>query len=436
MTDRPNILLLFPDQWRWDYLGCEDSPYGKVPVRTPNIDRLAARGVHFLQCRTNSPVCSPARACLALGVRYDRCGCPSNAHYTPSDRETMFARLRQAGYHTATCGKSDLFKPNRLPTRSGYLPIMDTYGFSDGIDHRGKGDAINLARAGIDEPYTVMLRERGLLDTHLADHPENSLGRAAYPTPLPNDAYTDDFCAANALKLLDRTPDDTPWCLWVNFPGPHNPFDPPADALEIYADVEFPPPVNPADNPPSRRDAREDRRHYAASCTNIDRLIGRLLQQIEKRGELDNTLIVFSSDHGEMLGDHGRWAKSVPQEGSVHVPLIVAGPGVQAGGISDALAETVDLSTTVLEAAGLAPLDDTDGRSLWPVLSGREANADLRDVQISALGKWQMAFDGRYKLVRTEGEPDRLYDLREDPAELTDVSGEHADELARLGAAL
>ena len=201
--NRPNILLLFPDQWRWDYLGCENGPYGRVPVRTPTIDRLAARGVRLTQCRTNSPLCSPARACLALMSRYDRCGCPDNDHYTPRDRETVFNLLRDAGYHTMTCGKSDLFKPDDQPT-TGYLPIMDEYGFSAGIDHRGKGDAIQRAKQGKVEPYTAMLRERGLLETHLADHPDGIGARGPHASPLPDDAHTDSFCGANAIKLPRR----------------------------------------------------------------------------------------------------------------------------------------------------------------------------------------------------------------------------------------
>src|SRR5690606_4432651 len=117
-TDRPpNFLFLFPDQWRWDWLGSEASPYGKVPVQTPNIDALAARGVRFGNCRSNSPLCSPARACLTQGLRYHRCGVPGNDHCTPTDRANLFQLLRERGYQTMTCGKSDLFKPLAEPSR-------------------------------------------------------------------------------------------------------------------------------------------------------------------------------------------------------------------------------------------------------------------------------------------------------------------------------
>ncbi len=436
MPDQPNILFLFPDQWRWDWLECEDSPFGKVPVRTPSIDALAARGVRFTQCRTNAPLCAPARACLARGLRYERCGVPDNDGCTPTDRPTVFRLLREAGYHTATCGKSDLFKPDTTPNPTGYVPVMDALGFADGIDHRGKFDAVKRGREQIAEPYTLMLKQRGLFATHAEDYARPEGRRPPGPTPLPTDAYTDDFAGQNALKLIDRAPADRPWCLWVNFPGPHNPFDPPAEAFAPYADVDFPPPINPAGNSLSDEDVARERRLYAACCSHLDAWVGRLLARVEARGELANTLVVFASDHGEMLGDHGRWNKGVPQEGSVRVPLIVAGPGVRPGATSGALVELIDVAATLLDVAGIPAPGDWDARSVDPLLRGETDDTSHREVQVSALGKWQLACDGRFKLVRVIERDDRLYDLCNDPAELHDVATEHPDVTALLGEAL
>lgn len=427
-SSRPNLLILFPDQWRWDWLGCEIPALGKVPVLTPNIDALARRGVRFTQCRTNSPLCSPARACLSLGVRYERCGVAGNQQITPTDRPTFFRQLRDAGYHTATCGKSDLFKPDKTDNPGGYLPIMSEYGFSDGIDHRGKGDAVYWGRAGIAEPYTIMLRERGLLDMHLHDHPANPLDRAAYPTPLPKDAYTDDFCRDNALRLLARAPADKPWCLWVNFPGPHDPFDPPRSVLDRYRGTSFPPPVAPGDTWPAHRDPSSDRLHYAGACSNIDDAIGRILAELECRGELDRTIVIFTSDHGEMLGDHGRWAKSVWYEPSIHVPLIIAGPGVHRGEVDPSLVELIDVAATATELGGAKPVAGWDSRSLAARLGTTLPHAPHRTATVSALGSWRCVTDGRWKLVTETAHPPRLFDLHADPAEVNDLAGSQPEQ--------
>lgn len=416
MTNPPNILFLFPDQWRWDWLGCETSPYGKVPVQTPAIDELAAQGVRFSGCRTNAPVCSPARGCFATGRRYHNCRVASNRDYTPTDVPTVFALLRDAGYHTATCGKSDLFKPHQEPTQTGFLPIMEDYGFTDGIDHRGKGDAIVRARKGIDEPYTLMLRQRGLLETHLGDHPAGPLDRPAGPTPLPRDAYTDDFCGQNAVTLLERAPTDKPWCLWVNFPGPHDPYDPPAEVLERYRDVDFPAPVNPTDQPPAHRDPAKDRPNYAACCSNIDEWASRILQAIEARGERDNTIVIFASDHGEMLGDHGRWQKSTWHEASIRVPLIVAGPGITPGKHTDTPVELIDIAATMLAFAGVDVPGEWDARALTGVLDG--STDQHRDFAVSQLGNWRCITSNAWKYIEQRDGTTRFIDLANDPSEI------------------
>jgi arylsulfatase A-like enzyme len=178
------------------------------------------------------------------------------------------------------------------------------------------------------------------------------------------------------------------------------------------------------------------RQNYAAMLENIDAQIGRFLDLVRQRGELERTLIVYSSDHGEMLGDHNRWGKSVFYQPSAGVPLVVAGPGVLAGVESDALLSTHDLTATFLELAGAPPLPGMDSRSLLPVLTGR-ASAHREYVR-SGLDSWRMVWDGRHKLVRTieaggDGEVGTaLFDLAEDPRETRDVAAERPAEVARL----
>jgi arylsulfatase A-like enzyme len=176
-------------------------------------------------------------------------------------------------------------------------------------------------------------------------------------------------------------------------------------------------------------------------CENIDTQMGRLLAAVERRGELENTVVVFSSDHGEMLGDHDRWAKSVPYQPSVGVPLVVSGPGVESG-TTDALVSHIDLAATFLDFAGLLVPETMDARSLRGLLSGRVRTH--RDVAHSALGNWRMSWDGRFKLVQgfrlREGEvrgagPDTaelLFDLLEDPGESANVISRHREVADRL----
>ena len=446
----PNVLFLFPDQWRWDWLGCHDgggTPYGEIPVRTPNLDALADRGVRFTQCRTNAPLCAPARACLAQGVRYERCGVPSNGVDTPTDRDTVFRRLRDAGYRVACTGKTDLQKHGLYKGLDGWTPAMGRLGFTESANQCGKWDAVQSGSTTPADPYMAHLHAAGLAATHVADYNRRREDRkqqviSTFPTPLPRAACTDDFCGRQALDMLQRWPIDptgkhpAPWMLWVNFPGPHEPFDPPACLRARYDVVDFPPPVHQPDDATPQNHVQL-RRNYAAMCEGIDEWVGRLIDAVEARGELENTLIVFASDHGEMLGDHGRWSKAVPHEGAIHVPLIVAGPGVQEprrGTLCHEPIELIDISATLLAAAGLGVPNDWDARplSLW--------GGEPRGVQHAALHEWRMVCDGRYKLVTREGDgEDELFDLEADPAETNNlihkqpgVTDRLRDELAAL----
>ncbi len=436
----PNFLFLFPDQWRWDWLGCVDSPFGKVPVHTPNLDALAARGTLFSQCRTNSPVCAPARACLATGLRYDRTGVLANGTDLRLDSDTYFQRLRAAGYRVAATGKTDLQKHGLWKGLDGWTSAMGRLGFSECINQAGKWDA---AVGGIPEPkdpYMAHLHRAGLAMVHRQDYDGRKHDRRAgrmdhAPSPLPREHYTDDFAGRMAEQYLDLWALDptgrSPWHLWVNFPGPHEPFDPPAELLARYRDTIFPPNVGGKFDD---SDHQAVRRSYAAMITGLDECVGRLIDKVRARGELERTLIVFCSDHGEMLGDHGRWFKHTPHEGSIHVPLIIAGPGVKAGKISDAPTELTDLAATLLDYAGLPVPADWDGRSLRPVLTGQQPRH--RDCSHSALDNWQVTTDGRWKLILTAGQPDQLFDLHADPQELINLTAREPGHVNRLRQAL
>jgi arylsulfatase A-like enzyme len=442
---RPNILFLFPDQHRPDWV--QGTP--GIPIPTPNLSRLASRAIRFDRTLAASPVCAPSRACLASGREYDRCGVINNGDDYPRQQYTFYRALRDSGYHTMTCGKIDLSTSETALGISG-RQHLDAWGFSDGIYSPGKGRGFRAylqAPPGAKDSYYAYLEQHdpalarrvaedyarrfGLTLEQAAasradQQTETDAGRKDQQwldtdaSPAPDDHYVDNWIARNGLELIDRAPKDRPWLLYVNYAGPHPPMD-------ITASMErrFRGPDRVIDGFPQPHDYRGDikpehhlriRQNYAAMIENIDRWTGVYLDTLERRGELDNTLIVYASDHGEMLGDHGRWGKSVPFHPSANVPLYVAGPGVRQGRRSDALVSLMDLAATFLDYGGVEAPEDMDSRSLRPVLEGR--TEQHREYVLSGLKGWRLAWDGRYKYVTGFGKgEDLVFDLAEDAAE-------------------
>ena len=444
-TARPNFLFVLSDQHRHDWLGCA----GAVPVRTPNLDALAAGGTRFTQVYCASPVCGPSRACLASGLDYDRCGVPNHAANYPIERQTYYRSLRDAGYHVMGCGKFDLHKATHDWGIDGQH-LLKEWGFSAGIDNAGKRDALSGTPQHPRDPYLQYLAERGLAEAHIADFKSRQDYLSTQPTPLDDAAYCDNWIGRQALRLLHEKPVGQPWHLVVNFAGPHEPMDVTAAMHEWYRStpVSFPLPVDsdPRYTPEQHQQVRSN---YGAMVQNIDRWVGVFLQQLRDRQELENTIVVYSSDHGEMLGDHRRWGKCVPYEASVRVPLIVAGPGVRRGVVVDSLASHIDIGATFLDYAAADPLPDVDCRSLRPQLTGEMSVS--RTHVLSGLGSWRMIFDGRFKLAvgfqaamttpeimrqRKIGSQTLLWDLDVDPAEIHDLSADQPAVVARLSALL
>ncbi len=420
---RPNILLLFPDQWRFDWTGANKA----LPLRTPNLDALAARGTRFTRAVVAAPVCAPSRACLAAGKEYDRCRVPSNGYDYPIDQTTYYTVLRQGGYHVTGCGKLDLHKKTEDWGLDGKR-LLKEWGFSDGVDNAGKRDAIRSGAVTPKDPYMAYLHKRGLAAAHVEDFKRRRGASATFPTPLPDDAYCDNWLSNNGLQLLRAAPAGKPWHLVVNFTGPHEPMDITKSMDARCRGRDFPQPNGNKQFPPETHVAI--RQNYAAMIENIDRWVGIFINEVKKRGELDNTLVVFSSDHGEMLGDHNRWGKSVPWQPSVGVPLIAAGPGIKRGVATPALASVMDLAATFLDYAGLSRPKDMDSRSLRPLLEGRTRSH--RAHVLSGLGDWRMVWDGRYKLIRGFEETEQLYDLEADPLENRNLAAEQPAAVSRL----
>ncbi|MGQ9455332.1 MAG: sulfatase family protein [Armatimonadota bacterium] len=424
---RPNILLIFPDQHRFDWV-----PWNpRIPVKMPNLEKLASRGVRFNRAFTPSPLCAPARACLASGRDYERCGVRNNGQDYPTNQTTFYKLLRDNSYWVMGCGKFDLHKASPIWGIEG-KNLLKEWGFSDGIDNAGKQDAIASGRDKPRDPYMAFLERRGLRMTHVEDYKKRSqVGKAAtFPTPLPDDAYCDNWIGHNALELLKNIPAGKTWFLQVNFVGPHPPWDITESMTKLYQNVDFPQPNGGTTLTPKQNVAV--RRNYSAMITNIDRWIGIFVEELSRRGELDNTYIIYSSDHGEMLNDHSMWGKSVPYQPSVGVPLVISGPGTRRNIVSDALTSLTDLTATILDYAGIARPEDMDGLSLRPLLEGK-STTHRRYVR-SGLNNWQMIFDGRYKLVLgfEQLEDIILFDLVNDPLENHNIAPERKDLVDKL----
>ena len=403
---RPNILFLFTDQQRGDWFG--GNP--KVPVRTPHLDALGERGGLFTNAVCPSPLCAPSRACVAAGYEYDRCGVASNSTYYPEGLPNYHRVLRdQAGYHVMVAGKFHIGNqqsgnPPKFHWGVDGRALIEEWGLSDCLYNAGKNQSTILARRHNGEPqdtYTTYLKQQGWLDQHLEDYQrrnQEDVWTSTFPTPLPDEHYFDSWITRNGLMLLDRAPSGQPWYLEVNLQNPHHPWDITENMYEWFRDppVDFPQPTEPVEGA-SPEQHTEVRRNYAAMLEHLDQCLGAFIETLEKRGELDNTLIVFSSDHGEMLGDYRQWQKISPLQGSVGIPFAVAGPGVEVRGLCADPVTTTDLPATFLDLAGAPPMEGVDSRSMKSFLAGETGTH--RDVVFSGLGAWRLIFDGQYSLV-------------------------------------
>jgi arylsulfatase len=425
-ADKPNILFIMADQFRHDFLGATGADF----VRTPNLDKLASNGMLFRQCATTSPVCAPARIALATGLRPHRTGCTSNNTFLPLSRRTYYQQLRDHGYRVGCVGKLDLAKPDKYNGRYGDRPIAYAWGFTHPEETEGK------AHAGTSPtpigPYTHYLDERDLLQPFHKDYRQDrpGLDGACRDSVLPADAFEDAYIGRRAAKWINEIPTDFPFHYFVSFVGPHDPYDPPTEYAEHFRDAEMPAatPINREGRPGRvlRRmnEATDEqiaisRRQYCASIEVIDDAVGLILESLEQRGLADNTYIVFSSDHGDMMGDHGMWNKHTDYETSLRVPLMVAGPGIEAGSESEALVENMDLNPTLCELAGVPTVEQIDARSFVNVL--RDESAEHRDATIAIEGDHTAIRTHTHKYIDTVNQPSELYDLASDPDELTNV---------------
>ena len=433
---KPNLLFIMDDQHRHDYLGSA----GAYFLQTPNLDRLAARGVRFSQCTTNAPVCAPARIGLASGLQPGRLGCLGNAGILPPDTTTYYQRLRDSGYRVGCVGKLDLRKTDGYNGRYGDRPCAYSWGFTHPEECEGKMHAgFSATPVG---PYTHYLQGKGQLQTFHEDYMQRSASSwvaDCRDSTLTTEDFEDSYIGRRAAAWIENAPDDFPWHYFVSFVGPHDPYDPPAEYGERYRDASMPPAVfDTLEGKPewikkrvedlSPEKVAETRRQYCAATELIDDQVGLILAALEKRGQLDNTYIVFASDHGELLGDHGLYTKSAAYEASLRVPLIIAGPDIEGGRVSDALCELIDLNATLCEFACLEPQTGIDARSLVPVL--REESDTHRAETVAALQNFRCIRTATHKYIQNYNDIDELYDLAKDPDELHNIAGDSPELVA------
>jgi choline-sulfatase len=369
-------------------------------------------------------------------------GALDNHAFLPLSRPTYYQHLRKHGYQVGCVGKLDLAKPDGYNGREGRRPLAYAFGFTDPVEcegkmHAGRGDPPN-------GPYTSWLKEqdpalhKAFTDDYQSRRDQGAVG-VLHDSVVPFGYCEDDYIGQRACQAIQTFSDEFPWHLFVSFVGPHNPFDPAPEYAEQWRSADMPEPIpwEPAGKPDRYARGREDyrdpalckiaRRQYTAYLEQIDFRIGELLATLEQRGELDSTYIVFAADHGEMLGDHGRYTKGVQYESSLRVPMIVSGPGISPG-VSDALVELNDLNPTIRELAGLAPLPNSDARSVLPVASGKATQH--RDFTFATHRGHLCLRDHQWKFIRGDDGQHELYDLVNDPNERQNVFEQHPDVVA------
>jgi arylsulfatase len=431
MTAAPNILLIMTDQQRWDTLRC----YGYDHMITPNVDALAARGVAFSHAFVQGAVCGPSRNSIVSSQYVHTHGVYGNEQWLRPDQPNWIESLRLGGYHTANIGKMHT-APIRLAAGFEHRLVVENKNYLQG--HHGP-DAddydLFLAGHGFKRPAPTYYQD-------IDDWPDRL---QATTWPHDDELYPDNYVGQQTVDYLQACAFDKPLFMWCGFSGPHDPYDVTADFLAMYDDVDVPDPVGfdgELDSKPPPQQAamagmegrhsaaavwwsratperiRRMRKHYYANVTLMDHWVGKMVSALDQRGQLDNTIILFTSDHGDCLGDHHQVYKFSSHYDSVaRVPLVVAGPGVERLGVRGPLVEAIDLGPTFLAMAGLEPLAGASGKSLQPLLAGAET--ELRDCVFSEHGARVMARTQEWKLVLYLGESyGELYDLRSDPEEL------------------
>ena len=450
MSDRPNVLFIFNDQHRADCIGADPhSPKdddGDPIVHTPNLNHFYEDGALFTRSYSPAPTCIPARRCLWTGQTPAASGSTEWTTEPWQFEHTLPATLGDAGYQTCLVGKSHS------------QPDRNHFGFDRMELHTGLSNWIATDKT---DDYTRWLREQtdGVRDEF--GHGLSVNTNDARPWHLPERLHPTQWTTHEAVSFLENRDRTRPFFLTVSYDRPHNPWDPPQPYWDMYIDRDLPDPVvgdwvddvygdirpqfapkdgesqpNPwcIDLPATR--IHRCRAGYYGLITQIDHQLRRLTKLLEVQGELENTIVVMSADHGEMLGDHHLWYKNYGYEASARVPLLVKLPdayGFEPKRMIDRPVGLEDIMPTLLELAGLDIPDTVEGRSLVRLLDDPETD-DWREYYH---GEHGAAYHPRYATQYVAGQrmkfiwnpitgDELLFDLEEDPSETTDLSDDPA----------
>lgn len=370
-TSTPNLLFLFTDQQRFDTVHALGNPW----IKTPNLDRLCREGTAFTSAYTPAAECVPARCCLMTGQYVSRHGCGSNEQSMPPEgTPTYMSRLSEAGYRTHGVGKCH-FTPD--PDAMRGFQTRETSEENPGIGTRN-----DFRDHVVKEGFDHVLEPLGI---------RGEMYYIPQPSQLPARLHHSHWVADRCIDFISEQSKEQPWMLYAGFIHPHPPFAPPNPWHKLYRAPDMPLPHLPEDdgsltcfinrfqNRYKYRDRGLDlnlirciRAYYAACISFLDHQVGRILDQLEASGQLDNTLIIFSSDHGEMLGDFGCFGKRSFHDAASRVPLIARLPGrFPAGKQCTQPASLVDIAPSLCRAASLDEDAEFDGVDLADLAHGR-----------------------------------------------------------------
>jgi choline-sulfatase len=431
---RPNILLIMADQFRVDALSALGS-YGA----TPNLDRLVREGWWFGGTYANSAECIPARLSLATGLYPYQTGIDHNRTCTLNPAYPNWMRaIADTGYRTSLFGKTHLH-PHEGDLRDR-AELMHAYGFEVVDETTGP-----WASAWTRSHMTDLWQSRGWWDAYKADMAEREANKrfVVRPTVLPLELYYDVYVGQKAASYLEKVDGDAPWFCWVSFGGPHEPWDTPEPYAHLHHPADAPLPLPRGIAAENARGLLKKRfgqtnyyspefepgevaalrASYAGNVTLIDEQIGNILATLSQRGLMDDTLVVFTSDHGEMNGDHGLIYKANFLEPTLHIPFIVKSPKAGGGEKTSTLVEQMDIGATLADYAGVTLAPEFRGRSVRPVIEGR--TSVHRDYILSQFGGSSCVVSDRLKVEFAEdGEVCMAFDRLTDTGEQVDISGE------------
>ena len=441
-----NIIFLMTDQHRLDCV----SYAGSHRVETPNIDRIA-ESIGFTGCRTINPICTPARTGLLTGRYTHQIGTLAMSGDLPQGIPTYPQALQRAGYYTAGIGKFHFLQTWQW--RAGRQRGINLYELEDemkkyGFDYIWESSGKQLARQNYCH-YCKYLDDLGLLDQYrdFVDSAGSNYSQLhnydieqtnGAPWPFAEEHHVEVQTANEIIGQIEHRPADKPFFIFGSFCSPHKPFDPPQRYLDMIPDEELELIPGDMEIPSEMREKlRMMARSYLATIKFTDDQIGRVFDALEKEGLLDETVIMFTTDHGEMGGDHCRKQKGIYYKESILVPTAIRHPDYLDKRLVATPVEITDLTATILDLAGLDPVEALSipwpvfnnripCRSLMPIVRGETDR--IRDFAFSECGgAWAVIVDDKYKYVRMleyerPGEYDELlFDLENDPDELVNI---------------